>query len=123
VGGLLLVAGANHARILLQHGLFWDYGGLSWASAAYLSGLTILDPLTATLLFARPRIGIAATIVLIVTNVIHNIAVTAHYAPQCVPGPGGQPVPSQQIRLPAVCNCHCALRLAGLDGKGGESPA
>jgi hypothetical protein len=78
----LLVGGANHAHTLLQHGLFWDYGGVSWASAAYWSSLTILDPIVAALLFARPKIGIASTITLIVTNVIHNIVVTVQYAPE-----------------------------------------
>lgn len=77
----LLIGGANHALILLQHGLFWDYGGVGWASAAYWSCLTILDPLAAVLLFARPKVGIVGTIVLIVTNVVHNLAVTAHRAP------------------------------------------
>ena len=77
----LLLAALNHLRILLQHGLSWDYHGLGWASAAYLSSLTVLDPLVAVLLFARPRIGAAATIVLIVTNVAHNLAVTAAHVP------------------------------------------
>ena len=78
----LLIGGANHARTLLRHGLFWDYGGVAWGSAVYWSSLTILDPLAAVLLFARPKVGIVATVVLIVTNVIHNLAVTSHYAPQ-----------------------------------------
>ncbi len=77
----LLIGGVNHALILLRHGLFWDYGGVGWASAAYWSGLTVLDPLAAVLLFARPKMGIVGTIVLIVTNVVHNLAVTADRAP------------------------------------------
>lgn len=80
--GCLLAAAANHARILLQHGLFWDYGGVAWASAVYWSSLTILDPLAAALLFLRPKAGIVACAVLIATNVVHNLAVTAHYAPE-----------------------------------------
>jgi hypothetical protein len=78
----LLIGGANHARTLLRHGIFWDYGGVAWGSAAYWSSLTILDPLVAVLLFVRPRVGIVSTVILIVTNVIHNLAVTAHYAPE-----------------------------------------
>ena len=70
----------NHALTLLQYGLFWDYGGVAWPSAAYWSSLTILDPLAAALLFARPRAGIVSTILLIVTNVIHNLAMTAYRA-------------------------------------------
>ena len=76
----LLVGGLNHARILLEHGLLWDYGGINRASAIYWSSLTVLDPLVALLLFVRPKIGILSTIVLIVSNVSHNIAITAHYA-------------------------------------------
>ena len=78
----LLAGAANHVRILIEHGLFWDYGGVAPVSALYWSSLTLLDPLAAALLFVRPRFGVAATAVLIVTNVAHNLAVTAHYAPE-----------------------------------------
>jgi hypothetical protein len=78
----LLIGGLNHARTLFRHGLLWDYGGVAWPSAAYWTSLTLLDPLVAALLFLRPRIGIPSTILLIVTNVIHNVAVTAWYAPE-----------------------------------------
>jgi hypothetical protein len=78
----LLIGGINHARILLLHGPLWDYGGIGRASAAYWSGLTILDPLVAALLFVRPKIGIPAAILLIVTNVLHNLAVTVRYVPE-----------------------------------------
>jgi hypothetical protein len=103
----LLLGGANHARILLQHGLLWDYGGVAWMSAAYWSSLAILDPVVAILLFVRPRAGIVATIVLIVSNVVHNLAITAHFAP------GGEflsraanPFMASQIGF-AVRGCHC----------------
>ncbi len=78
----LLGGGLNHALILLRHGPFWDYGGVGWASAAYWSALTLLDPVVAALLFLRPRIGIAGTVLLVATNVIHNLAITARYAPE-----------------------------------------
>jgi len=77
----LMAAGLNHVRLLVQHGLSWDYGGLNPISAAYQSSLTLLDPLVAALLFIRPKAGIPATVVLIVTNVAHNLATTAHFAP------------------------------------------
>lgn len=77
----LLIAGINHARLLVQHGFFWDYRGLNPISAAYQTSLTFIDPLVAALLFIRPKVGIIATIVLIVTNVMHNLAVTAYFAP------------------------------------------
>jgi hypothetical protein len=77
----LLLAGANHARILVEHGLFWDYHGVGLPSAVYWSSLTILDPLVALLLFVRPKIGIPGTVLLIATNVAHNLAVTARSDP------------------------------------------
>ena len=77
-----MTAALNHARILLRHGLFWDYHGAALPSAIYWSSLTLLDPLAALLLFTRPRLGILATIVLIVTNVVHNLVVTAQRAPE-----------------------------------------
>jgi hypothetical protein len=76
-----VVAALNHARLLVQHGLFWDYGGLHPISAFYVTSLTLLDPLVAALLFARKKAGIVATIILIVTNVVHNLATIAHFAP------------------------------------------
>lgn len=78
----LLLAGVNHARILVQHGLAWDYGGVGVISAAYWSSLTILDPLAAILLFTRKRVGVSVTIVLIVTNVVHNLSITAILSPE-----------------------------------------
>lgn len=77
----LLAAGLNHVRILVEHGLLYDYGGLHPISAAYLTSLTLLDPLVAALLFLRPRLGVVATVVLIVTNVIHNLGTIAWFAP------------------------------------------
>jgi hypothetical protein len=73
----LLIGGANHARILLQHGFAWDYHGVGWLSAAYWSSLTLIDPLVAALLFVRPKLGIIATVALFVTNVGHNLFVAA----------------------------------------------
>ena len=77
----LIIGGLNHARILLQNGLFWDYGGVALGSAIYWSSLTIIDPTVAAMLFVRPKPGICCTIVLIVTNVAHNLYVTAVRAP------------------------------------------
>ena len=77
----LLIAGLNHAGLLVRHGIFWNYGGLNPVSAAYQTALTLIDPVVTALLFIRPRAGIVATVVLIVTNVIHNLATTAHFAP------------------------------------------
>lgn len=117
-----MLAGANHTRILLQHGLFWDYGGVGWASAAYWSSLAILDPIAAALLFARPKVGILSTIVLIVTNVIHNLALTAHYAPRSefLARAASDPLIISQIgfMLLVVATAHLAWK--GVESAGSE---
>lgn len=77
----MIGAGINHARTLLRHGLWWDYGGVAWPSAAYWTSLTFLDPLAALLLFVRPKAGIALTVAIIASNVVHNLAIVAHRAP------------------------------------------
>lgn len=71
----LLAATFNHARAILQHGVLWDYGygsRIALTSRLYWAVLTILDPLAAVLLFAKPRAGIWLTVAIIVTDVIHN---------------------------------------------------
>ena len=78
----LLLAALNHAHVLIQHGLAWDYGGVNSASAWYWTSLTIIDPLVAALLFVRPKIGIPLTVVLVTSNVAHNLAVMAVFAPE-----------------------------------------
>jgi hypothetical protein len=67
----MLGAGFNHARTLLRHGLWWDYGGVGWPSAAYWTSLT----------FFRPKAGVALTVAIIASNVAHNLAIVAHRAP------------------------------------------
>lgn len=78
----LALAGLNHARILVQHGPWWDYGGAGWGSAAYWSSLTLLDPLAAVLLLVRPRAGVAMAAGIIATNVVHNLGFVAGRVPQ-----------------------------------------
>jgi hypothetical protein len=71
----LLAATFNHARVILQHGLLWDYGlgsRIGLMSKVYWDVLTVLDPLAAILLFGKPRVGIWLTVAIIVSDVIHN---------------------------------------------------
>jgi hypothetical protein len=71
----LLGATFNHARAIAEHGLLWDYGygsDTALASKIYWGLLTLLDPLAALLLFVRPRAGIAVTVAIIVSDVLHN---------------------------------------------------
>jgi hypothetical protein len=69
----LCLAGAtvNHVRAVLAHGWFPEH--LPAATALYWSSLTFLDPLAAVLLFLRPRFGIALTVLIIASDVAHNL--------------------------------------------------
>ena len=75
----LLGATFNHARLLVQHGLFWDYGDVPLASAVFWTSLTLLDPLTVILLFVHPNVGVVATGLIIVADVVHNLWIIARY--------------------------------------------
>jgi len=74
-------ATGNHALVLLRHGLSWDYGGAPVESAAFWTSLTLLDPLAAILLLARPNFGVGMTAAIIVADVSHNFWIRVHYAP------------------------------------------
>jgi hypothetical protein len=68
----LLGATFNHARIVLAHGLGWDYGGLPAFVTRFWTALTFLDPLAVLLLWLAPRAGLAATTAIIVVDVLVN---------------------------------------------------
>jgi hypothetical protein len=87
----LLGATWNHARIVLAHGLGWDYGGLPAFVTHFWTALTFLDPLAVLLLWLAPRAGLAATAAIIVVDVVVNAGVGlaygfdwAAFAAQCV---------------------------------------
>ena len=67
----LLGATVNHVRAVHARG--WLPPDLPLGTAVYWSSLTVLDPLAAVLLFIRPKIGIAATIAIILSDVAHNL--------------------------------------------------
>jgi hypothetical protein len=69
----LCLAGAtiNHVRSVLTRGWFPEQ--LPATTALYWTSLTFLDPLAAVLLFVRPRMGVALTIMIIVSDVAHNL--------------------------------------------------
>jgi len=68
----LMGATVTHLRVVLAHGLAWDYGGLPIVTCVYWTSLTFLDPLAASLLFLAPRAGIFLTIAIMVTDVSNN---------------------------------------------------
>jgi hypothetical protein len=78
----LFAATFNHVQAILHHGVFWDYGygvRIATASKLYWALLTIFDPLAAILLFLKPRSGIWLTIVIIVSDVMHNTYYAARF--------------------------------------------
>ncbi|MFI4963843.1 MAG: hypothetical protein ACHP9T_00615 [Caulobacterales bacterium] len=68
----MLVATYTHAVPLLQHGLFWDYGGVGRVSAAFWTSLAIADPVAVACLFLWPRLGLVLTTGIIGLDVLHN---------------------------------------------------
>jgi hypothetical protein len=78
---VICMAGAafNHARILADHGLFWDYGGIHPFYAVFWTSLTFIDTLAALLLLARPRAGLALTAAVIVVDVLVNATAGLRY--------------------------------------------
>lgn len=68
----------THVRAVVDHG--WLPASLPFGTAIYWSSLTFLDPLAAILLFVRPRVGIAVTVVIIVTDVVHNLWFAGTYS-------------------------------------------
>lgn len=75
----LLGATFNHASALVQHGVFWDYGGFPLASCVFWTSLTILDPLAVCLLYLHPRAGLGMTLAIIASDVAHNLSTSAFY--------------------------------------------
>ena len=74
----LCLAGAayNHARILLEHGLRYDYGGVPLFYRLFWTGLTFFDPLAILLLLLVPRAGLGLTLAIIAVDVAVNATAT-----------------------------------------------
>ena len=77
--GCLTGATWNHARILCEHGLWWNYGGVLPFYAAFWTSLTFLDSLAVLLLLTRPRAGVVLTTLIIVGDVLVNTSVALSY--------------------------------------------
>jgi hypothetical protein len=71
----LLVATGTHAAPLIQHGVFWDYGGAAPVTVVFWTSLAVADPLAAACLFIWPRLGLVLTSGIIGLDVIHNAIV------------------------------------------------
>ena len=94
----LCLAGAawNHLRIALDHGLWWDYGGIPLFYQIFWTSLTFIDPLAVLLLLVRPRAGLILTAAIIVTDVLVNTSATF------IIGPDWQALGAQMLFLAFV---------------------
>jgi len=68
----LLAGASTHLWTVVNHGIFWDYGGAPFITRIYWTSLTVLDPLAAALLFLKPRAGLLLTLAIIGSDVAHN---------------------------------------------------
>lgn len=93
----LVGATYNHWWAIYHYGLDWDYGGFPKASATFWTALAFIDPAAAILLFARPNVGVTATTAIIVTDVIHNVWIQAHYFPPVLQALAASPQVIEQI--------------------------
>lgn len=77
----ICLAGAsyNHARIVLDHGMAWNYGGLPAFVCVFWTALTFIDPLALILLMTKPIPGLALTAAIIVCDVVINAWVGMTY--------------------------------------------
>ena len=69
----------NHARILFEHGLWWNYGGIHPFYATFWTSLTFFDSLAVLLLLTRPRAGLVLTTLIIVSDVLINACAGLSY--------------------------------------------
>jgi hypothetical protein len=79
----LIGAAYNHLTTILVHGVLWDYNygpGFPIFSRIFWAALTILDPLSAVLLFVRPNWGVKTTTGIIIADVFHNIWVVERFS-------------------------------------------
>ncbi len=68
----LAVGTYNHALPLILHGWLWTYGGRAPGTVLFWTSLTVLDPITAGLLFVKPRLGCLLLVAVMVADVAHN---------------------------------------------------
>lgn len=92
----LASAAYNHLRIALDHGLWWDYGGIPLFYQIFWTSLTFIDPLAVLLLLVQPRAGLVLTATIIVVDVLVNASATV------VIGPDWQSLGAQMLFLAFV---------------------
>lgn len=67
----LLIGTGFHLVDLIGSG--GAYPGYPVGTVVFWNALTVLDPVAATLLFWRPRLGVVVTLAIMLTDVAHNV--------------------------------------------------
>lgn len=77
----ICLAGAsfNHARIVVAHGLDWNYGGLPVFVCVFWTALTFVDALAVILLMTKPLLGLGLATAIMVCDVVINAWVGMRY--------------------------------------------
>lgn len=99
----LMGATYNHWYAIYHHGLNWDYGGFPKGSSTFWTTLAFFDPAAVILLFLRPNVGVGLTVGIIVTDVIHNVWIQAHYFPPLLQSLADSPMVIEQIAFMVLC--------------------
>ncbi len=68
----MLMGTSTHLAWVIQNGFLSEKYNASLLSTLFWDSLTFLDPLAAILLVFKPKIGLYLTLLIIVTDVIHN---------------------------------------------------
>lgn len=68
----MLIGTTTHALWIAEHGIYATAANTPFYSTLFWDSLTFLDLLAALLLIFRPKTGIILTLVIIVTDVLHN---------------------------------------------------
>jgi len=84
----LLIGSINHLTTFLSCGFSCDFAGVPIFARGFWTTLTFLDPAAAVLLFVRPRIGVALTLLIMLTDVGNNTAIWIMSRQGAIPGIG-----------------------------------
>lgn len=70
----MLVGASTHIKWIYEHGIYSKHLNTPFFSTVFWDSLAFFDIVAAVLLIARPKTGIWLTLVIIITDVVHNNA-------------------------------------------------
>lgn len=68
----MLLGTFTHVRWIINNGFLSERYNAPFLSKLFWDSLTFLDPIAATLLIIKPKIGIGLTAIIIIVDVFHN---------------------------------------------------